>query len=80
MTPEQCRAARALLDWSQDELARAANVSLSMVRNFEKRRHRPTANNLASIRRALEAAGAIVLDPDQAGGPGARLAKAVAAA
>jgi len=57
MMPKQCRAARAWLDWSQEELAAKAKVSLSMVRDFENGRHEPIANNLAAIRAALETAG-----------------------
>lgn len=57
MTPEQCRAARGWLDMSQDDLAKAARVSLSTVRDFEKGRRLPIANNLAAIRSVLEAAG-----------------------
>src|SRR5215471_2884423 len=57
MTPEQCRAARVWIGWSQTELARRANISLSTVRDFETARRTPTANNLAAMRRAIEAAG-----------------------
>ena len=57
MIPEQCRAARAWLDWSQDDLAVAAKVSLSTVKDFEKKRRNPIANNLEAIKRALEAEG-----------------------
>jgi uncharacterized protein YaeQ len=38
MTPEQCRAARAWLRISIDELASAAGVSTANVRDFELRR------------------------------------------
>lgn len=62
MSPEQCRAARAWLDWSQDELAAAARVSLSTVRDFEKGRRVPIANNLGAMRSALEAAGTRFVD------------------
>jgi DNA-binding transcriptional regulator YiaG len=62
MTPEQCRAARGWLDWSQDDLASAAHVSLSTVRDFEKGRHIPIANNLAAMKAALEVQGIVFVD------------------
>jgi DNA-binding transcriptional regulator YiaG len=64
MTPEQCRAARGWLDWSQAHLATAANVSFSTVRDFEKGRHFPIANNLAAMKAALEAWGIAFFDDD----------------
>ena len=57
MSPEQCRAARAWLNWSQDELATKSQVSNSTLRDFEAGRRVPIANNLLAIRRALEGAG-----------------------
>jgi transcriptional regulator with XRE-family HTH domain len=72
MTPDQSRAARGLLDWSQAELAARSNLSESTVRDFEKRRRIPSINNLAAIRRALEAAGVEFIDGDQ---PGVRLTR-----
>ncbi|AYO82231.1 helix-turn-helix domain-containing protein [Methylobacterium brachiatum] len=62
MTPEQSRAARGWLDWSQDELATRSRVALSTVRDFEKGRRTPIANNLDAMRRALEAAGIAFTD------------------
>ena len=57
ITPEQCRAARAWLDLKQEELAQAAEVSLSTVRDFEKGRRTPMANNAKAIVAAFERAG-----------------------
>ena len=62
MTPEQSRAARAWLDWSQEQLAAKASVSLSTVRDFEKGRRVPIANNLTAMRVALEGAGIAFVD------------------
>jgi ribosome-binding protein aMBF1 (putative translation factor) len=57
LSPEQSRAARGWLDWSQDDLAKKAQVSPSTVRDFEKRRRVPIANNLDAIVRAFEHEG-----------------------
>jgi DNA-binding transcriptional regulator YiaG len=57
MSPEQCRAARGWLGWSQQQLAERAHVGISTVRDFEAGRRQPIANNIASMRRILEEAG-----------------------
>jgi DNA-binding transcriptional regulator YiaG len=62
MTPEQCRAARGWLGWSQNELAGAAHVSHSTVKDFEGGRRVPIANNLAAMKAALEADGIVFVD------------------
>ena len=62
MTPEQCRAARAWLNLSQEELAKGATVGVSTVRDFEAGRREPTRNNLAAMRVALEGAGIAFVD------------------
>ncbi|WP_082487882.1 helix-turn-helix transcriptional regulator [Methylobacterium sp. Leaf89] len=62
MTPEQCRAARGWLEWSQQELAQRATIGLSTIRQFENGLRTPIANNLSAMRRAFEDAGVKFLE------------------
>ena len=64
LTPEQSRAARGWLDWSQEDLAKRANVSPSTVRDFEKGRRTPIGNNLSALLRAIESGGLRVLSSE----------------
>jgi transcriptional regulator with XRE-family HTH domain len=76
MTPPQCRAARGLLNWNQDDLARTARVSVVTVRNFENEKSDPMRATLEVIRRALEEAGVEFINGDSPGvrlRPGAKL-------
>jgi len=74
ITPAQSRAARALLDWNQPQLAEASKTGVSTVRDFETGKRSPMTNNLAAIRTALEAAGVQFLDVgDDPQGPGVAL-------
>jgi hypothetical protein len=54
--PDTCRAVRAI-NWSQQQLAKVANVGVSIVKNFEAAQSAPTANNPGAIQTALEHAG-----------------------
>jgi ribosome-binding protein aMBF1 (putative translation factor) len=69
LTPEQCRAARGWLAWSQDELAKKAKVGVSTVRDFEAGKRSPIGNNLDAMCRAFEAGGiAMVFSDGKASG------------
>ena len=57
VSPEQCRAARGWLGWSQRDLAKKANIGLSTLKDFENGHRTPIANNLEAIQRALKGAG-----------------------
>ena len=57
MTPAQCRAARALLGWSQDELGRNTGISRSSVAQFELELRRGSRWMRDKIKLALEDAG-----------------------
>jgi transcriptional regulator with XRE-family HTH domain len=73
----QCRAARGLLNWSQDVLAEASKVGISTVGDFERERRTPCNHLLRDIRSALEAAGIEFIAENGGGpeGPGVRLRK-----
>jgi len=71
---QQCRAARAMLGWSQGDLAEAAAVSRTTIVDFERSIRIPHRNNLAAIRRAFETAGIEFL-AENGGGAGLRFAR-----
>jgi transcriptional regulator with XRE-family HTH domain len=77
MTPSQCRAARGLMRWTQDELARKAAVSIVTVRNFELEKSAPIRATIEAMRRALESAG-VEFIAENGGGAGVRLKSASA--
>jgi transcriptional regulator with XRE-family HTH domain len=67
ITPEQSRAARGWLAWSQAELAKQANVSVRTVAAFERSEKKPLLNHLAILRRVIETAGIrLLFDEDGA--------------
>jgi transcriptional regulator with XRE-family HTH domain len=75
LTPEQLRAARALVDWSRDDLAKKSDVSPNTVWGFEQGRSDPKRSTLFKWQRALEAAGVEFIEENEHSGPGVRLAK-----
>jgi transcriptional regulator with XRE-family HTH domain len=74
LTSAQIRAARALIRWSAEDLARHSTVSVTTVRRAELRPSTTvlTRANDQAIRHALEQAGVDFIDADK-GGPGVRL-------
>lgn len=74
ISPHQCRAARAISNISQVELAKASKVGISTIADFERGSRVPHANNLAAIRAALESAG-VEFIAENGGGAGVRLKK-----
>ena len=51
------RTARALLDWTQLDLAKAAGIALATLKRFEKGYRVPTDQTLAKILKVLKKAG-----------------------
>jgi transcriptional regulator with XRE-family HTH domain len=62
ITASQCRAARALINWSQDDLSKASAVGRATLANFESEKSTPYERTLRDIQTALEAAGVIFID------------------
>ncbi len=72
ISSEQCRAARALLNWTQGDLAERVSISAVSIRAFEKGGEMRDANRKL-LALTFEQAG-IVLIPENGGGAGVRLA------
>ena len=70
----QIRAARALVRWSAEDLARAAALGLNTIKRAEAADGQTsmTAANDIAVRRALEAAGVEFIEGNGSG-PGVRL-------
>ena len=77
LTSAQMRAARGLIRWSAEDLARETALSVTTIRRAEltDRETSMTAANDLAVRRALEAAGVIFIDENGGAGPGVRLRK-----
>lgn len=60
----QIRAARALLDWSQDDLADATHLSIATIRKLELGAISPRQTTTLTLRKALEAAGLEFIEHD----------------
>lgn len=57
ISPGQCRAARAVLNWTQETLSKKAGVGQSTIKDFEKCERSPILNNRTAIERAFQDAG-----------------------
>jgi len=76
VSTEQVKAARALLRWSQSDLAEASGVSLPTIKRLEAEAGEfgGLASTVDAIRAAIEAAGVLFI-PENGGGAGVRLRK-----
>lgn len=62
MTPRQCRAARAILGWSQFQLDQKSRVTKGQIAHFENLSRTLSPTNRIAVTRTLEAAGIEFLD------------------
>lgn len=67
LTPEQCRAARGLLNWTQTDLAKASGITRHTITRFEGNKHVPHPANRALLREVFEAAGVAFIDAGKTG-------------
>lgn len=65
----QCRAARALLDMTQEELAALSEISVPTIKDFERGHRQPYKRTLKELVAVFEARGVQFLE-DGAGGRG----------
>ena len=72
ITSAQCRAARGLLNWTQDQLANNANVSRTTIVDFESNARLPIKNNLKAIADCMFAAGIELISEEGKSGVGVR--------
>ena len=62
VTPHQIRAARALLDWSQNDLGAHTGLSQAAIANIETGKHRPNEGTLSAILKAFTLGGIEFID------------------
>ena len=74
ITPDQLRAARAIVNWSRDQLAEASGVTTRTLARLEAGQTKAQASTATAIRTALESAGVIFVSPNGEGA-GVRLRK-----
>lgn len=74
--PEQIRAARALLNWTREDLAGASGVTIRTLARLESAQTIPRQTTLNALSAALEAAG-VEFIPENGSGPGVRLTKKI---
>jgi len=64
LSPSQCRAARGLLNWSQEDLAKRTGLHKQTISNFEAERSTPSKSSLENISYTLETGGVELIDMD----------------
>ena len=72
ITGAQCRAARALVEWTREKLASNSGVDALIIEEFERRISLPGEDVCHTLQIALENAGAVFI-AENGGGIGVRL-------
>ena len=72
LTAAQCRAGRAIIEWSQAQLSQSAGIDVQTIADFEKRFRAADETTRRRLRATLEAAGVLFIS-ENGGGAGVRL-------
>lgn len=75
ISPRQCAAARGLLGWTQDQLAKASLCGRATIAGFEQGKRTPHERTVRDIKVALQDAGIEFIEADEpslSGGRGVR--------
>lgn len=72
ITGPQCRAARALVEWSVEQVARRSGIDAKLITDFEAKITDPDREVKVRLVDTLESAGAVFI-PENGGGVGVRL-------
>jgi transcriptional regulator with XRE-family HTH domain len=75
MSPNQCRAARGLLKWTQPRLAGASGVGLSTINRYENKTRPPRQAAILRLQGAFGSSGVDSLFDDGSQGVSVRLRK-----
>ena len=54
LSPAECRAARALLDWSLDELSERSGIDRQTIHRYERETQKAKLATIVKLRQALE--------------------------
>ena len=76
ISPYQCKAARALLGWTQLKLAEKARITLDTVKRFERAKSDTRGQAMIKMEAAIREAGIKLLPPEHGEGEGLRFASA----
>ena len=75
ITARQIRAARALLGWSQQDLADKPIVSLNAITRLERGEVDPRMSTVTAVQKAIAKGGVELISGDDRKGEGVRIAK-----
>jgi transcriptional regulator with XRE-family HTH domain len=73
ITPNQCKAARDLLEWKQIDLAKKATIGITTITEFERGLRDLADRTMKELKRTFEDAGIEFIDDEK--GEGVKLLK-----